>query len=106
MGEESAPECINVYEVRSMWPQTFRLGMALFQMQEEGIQMRMRGATGAVVERQDMPTWKTAKTCHDIWRAAKNLPTWKTAKNLPTDMPTWRAPNITLETPGQHLYFR
>ena len=65
MGEESAPECINVYEVRSMWPQTFRLGMALLQVQDEGVQMRMRGATEAVVERQDMPTCKTAETWHD-----------------------------------------
>ena len=65
MGEESAPECINVYEVRSMWPQTFRLGMALLQMQDEDVQMRMREATEAIVERQDMPTWKTAETCHD-----------------------------------------
>ena len=54
MGEESAPECINVYEVRSMWPQTFRLGMALLQMQDEEVQMRMQDSTAAVVHRQDM----------------------------------------------------
>ena len=65
MGEESAPECINVYEVRSLWPQTFRLGMALLQMQDEEVQMHLQEAKAAVVERQEMPTWKTAETCHD-----------------------------------------